>query len=307
MKMLPFILFLLTFPAWSAYKGKLIDAVTQWPADKYKIEDLSKKISNAGVSKAGICITSFNISKETALKTSKAIDQHKIFFKGSPKYFHFASSLTNAKVDELMIEAKNNRYTFFSEIMYRHADKKQGLKTNAGERSIDPLSPQSLYLMTKISQNFPALPVFIHWEFYKWQNDYPKFSQLFKKYPELKFVINHLGFGERSQVEQLIKENPNVYFTISKRNSKFEYFKNAETFQGSPLLDKKKTLAPEWKILFEKYPERFIFATDSHKDYMWDVYSNTVEDYRGLLGQLPASVAEAIAYKNSEILFKVLN
>ena len=289
----------------SSYQGKLIDATTQWPHKLYSLKQLDEKLKLAHVDKAGIYINSFDISASLAEKSSKEIDADSNFFKGSPKYFHLKENLTNKKVDELIKEIQHNKYLFVSEIMYRHADKKQGLTTKGGERAIDPLSPESLYLIKKIDDNFPNLPVLIHWEFYDWNKDLPVFEKLFNMFPAHTFILNHMGFGNPDQIKTLIRNHSNLFFTISKRNTKFEYFKNATLSQGAPLMDAQKKINQDWFKLFKEYPDKFLFATDSHKDYMWDNYSSVVQDYRIILGQLPTNVSEAVAFKNAEKIFKL--
>lgn len=300
---LPFFLSSFYTHASEAYKGKLIDAVTQWPPSQYTLSELNKKIEAAQVFRVGISINPYRPPKALVEKTSKELDLYKKFYKGSPKYFHFSSSLNTKTIDNLIIDIKKYNYSYISEIMYRHADKKQGLTTADGQRTIDPLSKDSLYLMTKLSQNYPKIPVFIHWEFYEWKTDLPKFSKLFKKFPSQIFIINHMGFGSSDEVELLIKEHPNVFFTISKRNTSFEYFQNSKTIQGTPIVDKNRNIEYTWKKLFIDHSDRFLFATDSHKNYMWNVYSKTVQDYRNILAQLPMDIAENIAYKNAEKIF----
>jgi hypothetical protein len=287
------------------YNGKLIDATTQWPIKLYTLSKLEQIVSKSQISKAGIYLNSLNPSTKDVLLISKELDSSKIFFKGSPKYFHFEKSLNNKKIDELINEIKINKYKFVSEIMYRHADKKEGMITPFAERAINPMSKESVYLIKKINDTFPNLPILIHWEFYKWKEDYPLFSNLFNTFPKQIFIINHMGFGDTTQVESLLKNHKNIFFTISKRNRMFKYFKDSSVPQGLPLINNKDKLEDSWKKILIRYDDRFLFATDSHKNYMWNNYQAIVQDYRKILFMLPTATADKIAHKNAEKLFNL--
>lgn len=314
MKKILFICVLLIFPLLSIskvskkellYQGKLFDATTQWPNKNYSLTSLTAKFKSANISKAGIFINTFYPTKTLISESSKEIDGNKLFIKGSPKYFHFEDAVNKSKIDDFIKEIKLHKYQFISEIMYRHADKREGITTPHGERTIAPLSKDSIYLIKRIHEDFPSMPIFVHWEFYQWSVDWPLFSQLFKMFPTQKFVINHMGFGSDVQVEEILKNHSNVYFTISKRNVKFEYFRNPKLPQGEPLADKEGRINVQWKKLFTNYSDKFLFSTDSHKNYMWDNYFEIVQDYRKILYQLPETVSEKIAFKNAEKIFNL--
>lgn len=284
------------------YSGPLIDAVTQWDRNG---GDLDKLLSTA----RAVGVTKIVIGHRRPFSTATAEDQ---FYKtltqydsfvvpASPKFF--PGEVRRSVVDHLIGSIHQYKYAFVSEAMFRHADKRLGKVTKNGEVSIDPLSSDSRYLLDRLSKE--NIPLFIHWEFYLWDLDYPKFSALFSLYPKQKFIISHMGFGSPEQMEMLLRKHPNIFATISKRDSRFEYFLDDSTFQGSSLLDEAGKLRKEWLILFCRYPDRFLFATDAHKDYMWNAYKEIIARYRIILGQLPHQVAELIAYQNAKQLFGI--
>jgi hypothetical protein len=63
-------------------------------------------------------------------------------------------------------------------------------------------------------------------------------------------------------------------------------------------------LTPEWKRLFERYPDRFLLGSDTWINERWDSYGSIMADYRSWLAQLPQGVAEKIAFRNAEQLFQ---
>ena len=64
------------------------------------------------------------------------------------------------------------------------------------------------------------------------------------------------------------------------------------------------SLTPEWKRLFERYPERFLIGSDTWINERWDSYASIIAEYRSWLAQLPPAVAEKIAFRNAEQMFK---
>ena len=63
-------------------------------------------------------------------------------------------------------------------------------------------------------------------------------------------------------------------------------------------------LTAEWRRLFERYPDRFLLGSDTWINERWDSYGSTMSDYRSWLAQLPRDVAEKIAFRNAERLFR---
>ena len=63
-------------------------------------------------------------------------------------------------------------------------------------------------------------------------------------------------------------------------------------------------LTPEWRDLFEKYPERFLIGSDTWANERWDNYADIMATYRVWLAQLPTDVAEKIAFRNGERIFR---
>ncbi len=62
-------------------------------------------------------------------------------------------------------------------------------------------------------------------------------------------------------------------------------------------------MTPEWRGLFETFPDRFVIGSDTWIPQRWQVYGELMEGYRAWLGQLPRAVADRIAHGNGERLF----
>ena len=62
-------------------------------------------------------------------------------------------------------------------------------------------------------------------------------------------------------------------------------------------------LSPTWRALFVKYPERFLLGSDTWVPERWPEVPAIMQSYRAWLSQLPAGVAEKIAWRNGARLF----
>ena len=113
---------------------------------------------------------------------------------------------------------------------------------------------------------------------------------LYRHDPKAKIVWAHTGFSTAPEkVEAYLKRYPNLWCELS-------YRYGITAGDGA--------LTPEWRRLFETYPERFLVGSDTWTDSRWDDYAGIIADYRGWLAQLPRPVAEAIAFRNAERLFR---
>jgi hypothetical protein len=113
---------------------------------------------------------------------------------------------------------------------------------------------------------------------------------LFRHNPQAKIIWAHTGFSTSPEkVEAYLRRFPTLWCELSYRYG----------LTGS---DGK--LTPEWRRLFETYPERFLVGSDTWINERWDSYGSLMAGYRGWLAQLPQDVAEQIAFRNGERLFR---
>jgi len=62
-------------------------------------------------------------------------------------------------------------------------------------------------------------------------------------------------------------------------------------------------LAPEWRKLFERFPDRFMLGSGTYNNQFWFRYSHTLALAREWLRQLQPALAERIAHQNALDLF----
>ena len=105
-------------------------------------------------------------------------------------------------------------------------------------------------------------------------------------YPKTRFIWAHAGFAAADVVGPIIDRFPNVW---------------AEMALNNPASNG--TLDPAWAKLFTRHADRFMLGTDTWVTSRWESIGPGMRDYRAWLRQLPADVAEKIAWKNGERLF----
>lgn len=113
---------------------------------------------------------------------------------------------------------------------------------------------------------------------------------LYRHNAQAKIIWAHTGFSTApAQVAALLERHPTLVGELSYRYG---------------ITDDDGRLTPEWRALFERYPDRFLLGSDTWVNERWDSYGRTMAEYRGWLRQLPPAVAEQIAWRTAERLFR---
>jgi hypothetical protein len=96
---------------------------------------------------------------------------------------------------------------------------------------------------------------------------------------------------------ELLAAHPNLYMSLK--------FRRPGTGGGTNPLDGDASIRPGWLRLMERFPDRFLMATDTH------VYPSarrnrfTGRPAQALLRDLPPPLARAVAYDNARRLFRL--
>jgi len=225
------------------------------------------------------------------------------FFMGTPKSFSERGDLSDGFLEQTGSFLKDERYQFIGEILFAHADKAHGEQTLDGERYVAPDGKNVAKLLSAVEQR--RVPAMIHWEVYDWDRDWPQFHALYSRFPGVTFIWPHAGFASHEQVSIVLSSHANVMVTLSKKEKRQLSLSSEERSEllGEAVVDQCGRLLREWRDLFTKYPERFMFATDAHKDFRWAKYAEIVEQWRSILGQLPDPLAQSIAWRNAEHIY----
>jgi hypothetical protein len=112
---------------------------------------------------------------------------------------------------------------------------------------------------------------------------------LMRHNPRARIIWAHTGFGLAGErVAAMLAKYPKLWGELSYR---------------SGITDGSGRLTPEWRGLFERYPDRFLLGSDTWVPERWASYGEIMAGYRGWLAQLPPAVARQIAHGNARSLF----
>jgi hypothetical protein len=112
---------------------------------------------------------------------------------------------------------------------------------------------------------------------------------LMRHNPRARIIWAHTGFGLASErVSAMLEKYPKLWGELSYR---------------SGITNGSGKLTPEWRALFERYPDRFLLGSDTWVPERWASYGEIMAGYRGWLEQLPPAVAKQIAHGNARALF----
>ncbi|MGH8866241.1 MAG: amidohydrolase family protein [Burkholderiales bacterium] len=119
-------------------------------------------------------------------------------------------------------------------------------------------------------------------------SDAAAIEKLFSFNPGARIVWAHAGMSTPPEtIDRWLARYPALWADLSYR----------DVVAGSGALD------PQWKALFLKYPDRFIYGSDTWIPPRWGEVVALAGQARGWLAQLPREVAENIAYRNAERIF----
>lgn len=283
------------------YLGPLFDAMAQIDSGMY--ETVLTKMDDSGVQQMAL----FARLKHKRSGESDVIALKKRFpvrfIIGTPKWFDLNGDVSEFFISQTISKLREGPYQFVGEILFVHGDKSHGEQTAAGERYVSGDAPNVFRLMQEL-QTLRA-PVMTHWEVYNWERDWPAFHQLYEKFPNLTFIWPHAGFGSAVQAENVLSQHANVMITLSKLEKDQRSLSSEEKTEqlGGAIVDECGSILPEWRALIDKFPTRFMFATDAHKDFRWAKYTDVISRWRNILGQLSDPQAKMIAWENAERVY----
>ena len=112
-------------------------------------------------------------------------------------------------------------------------------------------------------------------------------DRIFRQDPGARVIWAHSGFEPPARVREFLRKYKNLWADLAFRSD-----------QGSG-----RTVTPEWREAFLEFPDRFMVGTDTFVPERWHYVPENAAFSRGWLSDLPADVAERIAWKNGETLF----
>ncbi len=116
----------------------------------------------------------------------------------------------------------------------------------------------------------------------------------FAQWPEARILWAHAGFDSAEKVRAMLRRYPRLSCDLAFRSD------HASVGAGGATID------PAWREAFLEFPDRFLVGTDTFTPERWFYVVEHARWSRAWLAQLPAEVAERIAWRNGEALVGAL-
>lgn len=267
---------------------------------KIETERLLKKMDETGVALTWL-------GPNEKLGSEESLKQHDLYpdrfvpttVHGDGKLWHGSDK---GFLEKLASDARSGKYFAMGEFEARH------YPSNTNNRDVHmPVDSETMQLVFQLSAE-TGLPFLLHHE----AEDIllPELERMLVKYPKAKVIWCHAGrnrnpgtwkkFMKTDAVSELLKKYPNLYFDLvqSKPDSKYHgtgYVEGIMYEVSSWGVD----LDPDWKKLFEAFPDRFVIGSDVNTGRFYS-YGDVIETFRSVvLKALKKDVAEKMAFKNA--------
>jgi hypothetical protein len=118
-------------------------------------------------------------------------------------------------------------------------------------------------------------------------SDADAIERQFKQDPDARILWAHSGFDSPDKVREMLRKHKNLWCDLA--------FRSDHASNGK--------VDPAWRAAFMEFPDRFMVGTDTFTPERWHFIVEHANWSRQWLADLPADVAERIAYKNGDALF----
>jgi hypothetical protein len=128
-----------------------------------------------------------------------------------------------------------------------------------------------------------------HGLFLQSHSDADAIDRFFKQDPGARVLWAHAGFASAAAVRDMMRKHKGLWADLALRS---------EVGSGG-------RVSPEWRAVFVEFPDRFMVGTDTWTPGRWQDIVGHAASSRAWLADLPADLAERIAWKNAEALFVI--
>ncbi len=118
-------------------------------------------------------------------------------------------------------------------------------------------------------------------------SDVDALERIFRQDPGARVLWAHSGFERPEKVREMLRKHGNLWSDLAFRS---------EHGSGGKV-------PAEWRAAFLEFTDRFLVGTDTFTPERWHYIVEHAQWSRQWLSDLPAEVAERIAWKNGETLF----
>ena len=119
-------------------------------------------------------------------------------------------------------------------------------------------------------------------------SDADAIERQFAQNPNARILWAHAGFDAPDKVREMLRRHRNLWCDLAYRSDHASGGK----------------VDPAWRSVFLEFPDRFLVGTDTFTPERWHFVVEHANWTRDWLQDLPREVAERIAYKNGEALFR---
>ncbi len=118
-------------------------------------------------------------------------------------------------------------------------------------------------------------------------SDIDAVERIFRQDPGARVLWAHSGFERPEKVREMLRKHANLWCDLA--------FRSEHGSGGKVQAD--------WRAAFLEFPDRFLVGTDTFTPERWHYIVEHAQWSRQWLADLPAEIAERIAWKNGETLF----
>lgn len=121
------------------------------------------------------------------------------------------------------------------------------------------------------------------------------YERIVAAHPGVPFILNHAGLTAGPELlARLLEDHPNVYAELSGRLTS----PTAERPRPQSALMADGSLKPEWRAVFEQFPDRFLFGMDVNSIAGVQGMGDRLAAARKAFAELPQELEENIAFRN---------
>jgi hypothetical protein len=121
-------------------------------------------------------------------------------------------------------------------------------------------------------------------------SDAEAIDRQFAQDPQARILWAHAGFDAPEKVAEMLRKHKNLWCDLA--------FRSDHASGGK--------VDPAWRAVFLAFPDRFLVGTDTFTPERWHYVGEHARWTREWLADLPADVAERIAWRNGEALFTAM-
>ncbi len=118
-------------------------------------------------------------------------------------------------------------------------------------------------------------------------SDADAIERQFRQDPDARILWAHSGFDTPDKVREMLRRHKNLWCDLA--------FRSDHASNGK--------VDPAWRAAFLEFPDRFLVGSDTFTPERWHFIPEHARWSRQWLADLPADVAERIAYRNGDTLF----